>query len=79
MWFLKFFIIKKHIVTCQFDIVPRGRDIVMWQWQCHVLLLDVKSINVVLVFIILSQFGLIFFKLNQFHLYIKFNFYINFQ
>jgi len=47
---------------CQSDIVPRGRDNVMWQWQCHVSLLDVKSINVVPVFVILSQFGPNFFK-----------------
>jgi len=28
--FFNFFKIK--IVTCQYDIVPRGRDNVMWQW-----------------------------------------------
>jgi len=50
------------ISTCQYDIVQSGRDNVMWQWQWHVSLLDVKSLNVVLVFVIFSQFGLNFFK-----------------
>jgi len=47
------------------NIVPRGRDNVMWQWQCHVSLLDVKSLNVVPVFVILSQFGPKFFKIES--------------
>jgi len=45
---------------CQSNIVPRGKDSVMW--QCHVPLWDVKTLNVVLVFVILSQFGPYFFK-----------------
>jgi len=57
-----FFYNLKKIATCQYDIVPRGRDDVMWQWQCHVSLLDVKSLNLVPIFLIL----------NQFHPYIKF-------
>jgi len=44
------------------NIVSRGRHSVMWQWQCHMSLLDVKSLNVVLVFVILSQFGPNFLK-----------------
>jgi len=63
---------------CLSDIVPRGRDNVMWQLHCHVSLLDVKSLNVVIVFVILSQFGPLFLKLNQFHPYTKLKFYINF-
>jgi len=47
----------------QSDIVPRdNRDNVMWQWRCHVLLLDVKSLNVIRVFVILFQFRSHFFK-----------------
>jgi len=42
---------------CQFNIVACGKDSVMWQWQCHVSLLDVKSLDVVPVFVILSKFG----------------------
>ena len=65
-FFFKFFFIiflkKIKIAMCQSDIVPRGRDSVMWQWQCHVSILDVKSLNVVPVFVILSQFGPNFFK-----------------
>jgi len=57
------FLKKIKIDTCQSDIVPRGRDNVMW--QCHVSLLDVKSLNVVPVFIILSQFGPKFFKIES--------------
>jgi len=30
-----FFYNLKKIVTCQSDVVPRGRDGMMWQWQCH--------------------------------------------
>jgi len=59
-FFYLFIFNLKKIVTCQSNIVPRGRDSVMWQWQCHVSLLDVKSLNVVPV--ILSQFGPYFFK-----------------
>jgi len=55
--FFIYFLKKIKIATCQSGIVPRGRDDVMWQWQCHVSLLDVKSLNVVPVFVILSQFG----------------------
>jgi len=59
---INFYKNKIKIATCQSDIVSHGRDNVMWQWQCHVSLLDVKTLNVVLVFIILSQFGPNFFK-----------------
>jgi len=51
---------KIKIVMCQSKFVSRGRDSVMWQWQCHVSLLDLK--NIIAVFIVLSQFGLHFFK-----------------
>jgi len=44
----------------------------------HVSLLIVKRLNVVHIFVILSQFASNFLKLNQFQPYIKFNFYINF-
>jgi len=46
--------------------------------QCHVSLLDVKSLNVVPVFVILSQFGLNFVKTESISSCIKFKFYINF-
>jgi len=50
------------MITCQSDIVPRGRDSVMWQCLVSVSLLGVKSLNIVFVFVILSQFGPKFFK-----------------
>jgi len=31
---------------CQSHIVSHGRNSVMWQWQCHVSLLDVKSLYI---------------------------------
>jgi len=56
----------------------------MWQRQCDVAVaapcvtVGCEKSQCSPVFVILSQFGLIFFKLNKFHPYIKFNFYINF-
>jgi len=59
---LFFYNLKNKIVTCQADIVPRGKDSVIWQWQCHMLLLNVKSLNIVFIFVILSQFDPNFLK-----------------
>jgi len=47
---------------CRANGVPCDKVRVMSQWQCHVLLLNVKILNLVTVFVILSQFDLNVFK-----------------
>jgi len=57
--FLKTFKKIKIFITCQVDVMPRGSDSLMWQWQCLVSLLCrcyFFILNLVLVFLFLSQF-----------------------
>jgi len=82
--FFKFFLIfiynlKKKLKLPRVNLtLCHVIETMMWQWQCHVSILDVKSLNVVPIFVILSQFDPNFVKIKSISSCTKFKFYINF-